>query len=217
MSAGGALRALDYFGTCVFAVTGSMAAASSGMDLVGGCLIGMVTAVGGGTVRDLMVGQHPVFWLVEKEYLAMAVTCAGAAYLLAPYAMERWPEGPMQEAWQSFMKWGDAVSVGAFAIIGAHCGLRRKMPLFACVLFGLMTATFGGITRDVVCQRPVRVLNRNQEMYATVALSAATAYITATLAGCSPAVRVASGVGTSLAGRYWATHRDPAELARLPP
>jgi hypothetical protein len=53
--------------------------------------------------------------------------------------------------------------VGAFAIIGAHCGLRRKMPYAACVLFGLMTATFGGITRDVICQRPVRVLHNNRE------------------------------------------------------
>mmetsp|Transcript_29966 Transcript_29966/g.84540 ORF Transcript_29966/g.84540 Transcript_29966/m.84540 type:complete len:237 (+) Transcript_29966:414-1124(+) len=205
-SAGGILRGMDYFGTCVFAASGALTAMTSGMDVVGGGIVGIITAVGGGTVRDLVVGSGPVFWLVETEYLVMAAATAVLTYLAAPTAREMWPEGhPVAGAFEGFMKWGDAIGVGAFAAIGSHCGLRRRLPVLTCVLFGLMTATFGGMTRDVLCHRPVRILNTNKELYATVALSSATAYTAATLTGLSPAVRVAMAVGTSLAGRHIAT------------
>eukprot|EP00951_Prasinocladus_malaysianus_P016803 scaffold131524_cov45-Prasinocladus_malaysianus.AAC.1 len=117
LTAGGLLRGMDYFGTSVFAISGSLTALSSGMDIIGGVLVGsfsysrawriaksvrasynktyihmlqvgIITAVGGGTARDIIVGQHPVFWLVETEYLAMAVVAATAAYLISPYGEE---------------------------------------------------------------------------------------------------------------------------------
>eukprot|EP00873_Tetraselmis_striata_P025138 jgi/Tetstr1/445402/TSEL_033186.t1 len=217
-SPGGLLRLLDWFGTVVFAVSGSLTAQACGMDVLGATLVGLITAVGGGTIRDIITGAGAVFWLGEFEYFLLGTGSAAAAYLLSPNIATRWPpEHPLAAAYCTFMKWGDAISVGTFAIIGAHNGLRRCLPLPACLLLGMMTATFGGAVRDIICKRPVRICHANSEMYATMALVAAGTYSIATLACASPGVRIAAGLGASLAGRWYASSRDPSVLAGLLP
>jgi len=218
-SVGGFARLLDYIGTVLFAISGSLTATASGLDLFGATLVGIVTAVGGGSLRDIVIGRQ-VFWLEEFEYFWLAGIAAAGCRLLGPGdGLGWWPAGRkgLPQGFAEVMKWGDAVAVGTFAIIGAHNGLRLAAPLGACLLFGMMTATFGGAVRDVICNRPVRIMHKNSEMYATVALASAGAYTAATHVGLTPALRVCAGISVAIAGRWLALSRDPALLRSLLP
>lgn len=146
----GVLRGLDYIGTCVFAYTGTMKAMGAEMDLLGCVLVGLTTAVGGGTIRDLLLGATPVFWLVETEYIALA-----AATALSTFFLTDEPLASDSEA----LNWADAISLGAFACVGAMAGVRRGMPPLVTAMCGMMTATFGGVVRDLLCQEKPWILH----------------------------------------------------------
>ena len=150
----GLLRLSDYVGTAAFAVSGSITAATVGMDVLGATLIGTVTAIGGGTVRDAVILHKQPFWVQESEYFLLAAACAGLTFLLWPRLEEDQVvkasgggEGPM-------LWWGDALGVGAFAVIGAMNGARMGVHPLISVSCGMVTATFGGLTRDVICGLP---------------------------------------------------------------
>ena len=121
MSAGGLLRGLDYFGTAAFAMSGCVTASLAGMDVLGCTLVGTVTAVGGGTVRDLLLNAAgPVFWMVEAEYIWISVaTCLGTLAL--------WPAAKTRlgiDEDHATLFWADALGIGAFCCIGAMNGIR---------------------------------------------------------------------------------------------
>ncbi|CAK4664081.1 hypothetical protein LEN26_000993 [Aphanomyces euteiches] len=180
-SATSLLRSLDLFGSSIFAATGSLAAATTGCDLLGCIIVGTMTAIGGGTWRDVIVLHKQPFWVQEWEYLVLTGTIAAIMFL----TWELIPPGHLFGVSLKsstgdagvLLDWGDAVGVGVCAVIGAMNGLRAGCPLFVSALCGMITATFGGVTRDVVLNRPVRILYSHAEIYGVVALAGATVYL----------------------------------------
>lgn len=190
----GLLRLLDYAGTVSFAHSGSLLAAASGMDLLGATLVGTVTAVGGGTIRDTIILNSRPFWTSEPEYLYISLLVGGATF----FAFSR---DHIESTAEVVL---DAVGVGAFCVIGAQNGIRAGVPFIVTILCGMATATFGGAVRDVLCDRKVRILHSISEIYACTAAAGATAYVGARYFNGRLATRLVAGVGLAVALRAWA-------------
>ena len=159
------LLTLDYLGVAVFAVTGALAAARSRHDLVTFAAFAMVTGVGGGTLRDLLIGA-PVFWVHASGYLFVCVASAAAVWLLGV------------QYWRSdALIWLDAVGLAAYAVLGAAKALMAGVPAPVAVVMGTLTATFGGILRDLFAGEPSVLLRR--EIYITSAVLSATVFVAA--------------------------------------
>jgi uncharacterized membrane protein YeiH len=172
------LRWLDLAGIAVFAASGALVASRKQMDAVGFVVVAAVTGLGGGTLRDLLLGRAPVFWLRAPEFLAV---CAGAALLVFFTAH-------LVESRFRILLWADAVGLSLFAVAGAETALLAGADPWAAALLGVVSACFGGIVRDVVCGEVPLVLRR--EIYLTAALAGAAAFV---------ALRAAGGVGREVA------------------
>ena len=195
----GALRLGDYVGTAIFAVTGSLAAAARGMDVLGATVVGTVTAVGGGTIRDALLGRgRRAFWMEEPEYLWICLVSAAGAFLTWPHLEEAFGVRETDD-WVNYL---DALGVGAFCVIGAQNGARAGVP---CAAF---TATFGGVVRDVLVERPVRILHSYADVYATTALGGASTYMLIRAIGAPVSARIIGGVGVAVAARVAASRYD---------
>lgn len=195
----GVLRLLDYVGTVSFAYSGALLAASSGMDLLGTSLVGTVTAIGGGTIRDSVILCKRPFWTDEVEYLYIALLTAAGTFVY--FRTSPPAEARTESATEFFI---DALGVGAFCVIGAANGVRAQLPNFVCGLCGMATATFGGVVRDVLCDRQVRILHSTAEIYASTAAAGAATYLAARRAKLPTLPRIAAGVGVAVALRSWA-------------
>ena len=211
---GGILRGLDYAGTITFAVAGSITAAQSGLDVFGSSMIAMVTAVGGGTIRDAIFLSRKPFWTEETEYIWMTILTGLVTFFAWPTVMD-WQEERHQrknkgrtdgkkryDEVDATMDTLDSIGLGAFAIIGAQNGVRAGMPMIVSGICGVATATFGGMTRDVLCARPVRIIHSNAEIYAQPAMAGATMYLLARRAGAVPAVSIGLAMATCMGSRY---------------
>jgi len=155
------LYALDLFGTFVFAVTGSLATRRRKLDLFGVVVLGVVTAIGGGTLRDLILRTPDVFWVADTTYLWVAAGGAMATFLLV--RRYRLPQKALLIA--------DAVGLAVFTMIGFRRALELDAPLVVAVLMGVMTGVAGGVIRDVLARRVPLILRK--EIYATAALAGA--------------------------------------------
>lgn len=191
------LLLLIIIGTAAFAVSGTVTAGYAGMDLLGCEIVGTITAIGGGTVRDLLIGNAPVFWVYEYEYILLCLATCSATL----FAWKADKDGLFAEDGK-LMFWTDAIGLGAFCSIGAQNGIRKGFHPVICILCGMITATFGGVIRDVLTKRPPRILHSNSEIYATTALSGATVYLAIRSLGASPLFRIAGGIITAVAMRY---------------
>jgi uncharacterized membrane protein YeiH len=158
------LQLLDFAGVAVFAATGALAASRRQMDLIGFIFLAIVTGVGGGTLRDLILGETPVFWVGQPGYLIVAAATAVIVYFTAHLVWSRY-------VW---LLWLDAVGLSAYCVIGAAKGLALGVPAPIAVVTGIMTATFGGILRDIVTGEPSVLMRR--EIYLTAALIGASVY-----------------------------------------
>ena len=199
---GGVLRALDYLGTATFAFTGACTAAHYGLDLLGVCMVGTITAVGGGTLRDVVVFARAPFWSGaegETEYLYISLAAAAAAFGLYPHLKGGWLDED-----GALLQWGDALGLGAFAVIGTMNGIRGGLPPLLCLLCAMSTATFGGLTRDVLVAREggVRILHSHAELYASCAAAAGASYLLARALAAPLWARIALGVGVGVGARY---------------
>lgn len=154
---------LDLVGIAVFAATGALAAARRGQTLVTLAFFALITGVGGGTVRDLLI-RAPVFWVQDR---LAALVCLGVA-LLIWVTPERWWKG-------SALAWLDAVGLAAYAVFGAGKALGFGVPPVPAVVMGVISACVGGIIRDVLAGEP-SILMR-PELYVTAAALAATLYV----------------------------------------
>ena len=176
------IEILDYFGVVVFAISGALAAARARMDLVGFALLAVVTGIGGGTLRDLLLGQLPVFWVEQSQYIVICVIASAITFLSVPIIASR----------LKLLLWADAVGLAVFAVLGAQASLAAGAPLIIAALLGVVSATFGGIARDIICRETPLILLK--EIYATAALSGSLLYVClielevatsiATIAGC---------------------------------
>jgi uncharacterized membrane protein YeiH len=183
------LQFLDFAGVAVFAATGALAASRKQLDIIGFLFLATVTGIGGGTLRDLLVGARPVFWMADGGYLAVCAATAVALYIAAPLVEFRY----------RLLLWLDAIGLSAYCVLGAQKGLEAGIHPVAAVAAGMMTATFGGIVRDVLSGEPSVLLRR--EIYITAALCGAAAYVALTLAGLPVPAAAAIGGGIAFAVR----------------
>lgn len=161
---------LDYAGVAVFAATGALAASRKELDAIGFVFMAGITGIGGGTLRDLIL-DVPVFWIENHDYI---LVCAGVALLVYFTAH-------LVEYRYRLLLWLDAAGLAAYSVFGAYKGLLvTDSPLVALVT-GMLTATFGGILRDVLSGEPSVLLR--PEIYVTAALTGAAAFTAADLAG----------------------------------
>jgi len=184
---------LDLFGIAVFAATGALAAARREQTFVTLAFFALVTGVGGGTIRDLLIGA-PVFWVHAPS---VAGLCLGVAVLLW-FAPQRW--------WTSnVFDWLDAAGLAAYAAFGAAKALEYGIPPVPAAVMGVVTACAGGIIRDLLAGEP-SILMR-PELYVTAAALAAALYVALSLAGLPPLpaglVSAAAGFALRAAAMLW--------------
>ena len=153
------LYSLDLFGTFIFAVTGALMGIHKKLDLLGVFVVGFVTAVGGGTLRDLILGAAPVFWLKDINYLFAVLAGAILTFLLGKRVLRL----------KVFLSVSDALGLGVFTMIGISKALSASLSPVFCVMMGVTTAVAGGMIRDSLCQEIPMVLSR--EIYATACIA----------------------------------------------
>jgi uncharacterized membrane protein YeiH len=177
---------LDVAGLAVFAASGALAAAQRGQTFVTLAFFALITGVGGGTVRDLLIAA-PVFW-VHDARVASACLVVALVIWVTP---ERWWRGQA-------LDWFDAVGLAAYAVFGAAKAIAYGVPPVPAVLMGVVTACVGGIIRDMLAGEP-SILMR-PELYVTAAALAAALYVAGERLGVAPplAAGVAAAAGLAL-------------------
>lgn len=207
---------LEWFSVAVFAITGALVASRKQMDIFGFVLLGTVTGIGGGTVRDVMLGDLPVFWVKDQSYLIVCSVVATFIYFTAHIPQSRY----------RLLLWLDAVGLALVAVIGAERGLAANAGPVVAITMGVITAAFGGIIRDVLGGESPLILRR--EIYVTAAMAGAALFVAlmetgAPRAGAMAAAFSVAFVIRGLAIRYeWSlppykprAGRTPEDVARL--
>lgn len=157
---------LDLAGTAVFASSGAITAARLRMDPFGMIVLAALPAVGGGTLRDLILGVRPVFWVDDPNYLLMIIATALATMLLVNH-INRIPERLLLVL--------DALGLALFCIMGARKALMFQPSYTVAVVMGVMTGVAGGMMRDIVCRQVPMILRK--EIYATACIGGCSVYI----------------------------------------
>jgi uncharacterized membrane protein YeiH len=184
---------LDLAGVAIFALTGALVAAKEKQTFVTMAFFALLTGVGGGTVRDLLIGA-PVFWIHDGW---VALVCLGIA-LLAWFTPTRWWEGRLLDI-------ADGLGLTAYAVLGAAKALQYGVPPVPAALMGVVTGTVGGIIRDVIAGRP-SILMR-PELYVTAAALSASLTVVGEFVGIMREWvwigATAAGYGLRLAAIRW--------------
>ena len=157
---------LDYAAVIVFAISGALAASRAQLDLVGFAFVACLTAVGGGTIRDVLLGRDAVFWIADPTYILIAVAIATVVFFTAH----------LFESRLKALMWADAVALAVAVAAGVGVALKLEQPAVIVALMGVATGCFGGLMRDVVCNEVPLVL-KHGELYASAALAGAIAAI----------------------------------------
>ena len=150
---------LDVIGTLVFAISGALTAIYKKLDLFGVYCIAFVTALGGGTIRDVLIGRTPVGWMLDINYVYI-ITFGFLLSLLFNRNLEK-----LRMSLFLF----DTIGLGVFTLIGLEKGISFGLSPIICVILGTLTATFGGVIRDILCNE-IPVLFR-KEIYATLCIA----------------------------------------------
>ena len=156
---------LDLLGTLVFAISGVLTARDKKFDLVGATVIGTVTAFGGGTLRDMMIGRTPVGWLQDANYLYLIALAVVLSYLF----------GPRIKRLRRSMFVFDTIGIGLFTIIGLEKTLDAGLSIPIAILMGMISATFGGVTRDVLANEVPLIFRK--EIYASACLAGGLVFV----------------------------------------
>jgi len=201
----GVARLFDHVGTVAFASSGAALAGTTGMDMYGCVTIGCITALGGGTIRDVMILARRPFWIKETEYLLLAAGASLLSFVFWPHddedevekvvkqeqrkspplwSSQTWSPWPSSDNPKFTMAFSssfpiqalDTIGLCTFAALGAQSACAARVPILPCIICGTITATGGGMVRDVFCGKPVRVLHSQAEVYAATAVTGATAY-----------------------------------------
>jgi len=184
---------LDYAGVAVFAATGALAAARRGFDIVTFAFFAAVTGIGGGTLRDLLIGA-PVFWVANPGYLGVCIAAAGAV----------WAIGDRLQRFRTLL-WLDALGLAAYCVVGASKAADWGAPPLVAVVMGVLSASFGGVVRDVLAGEP-SALHR-KEIYITAAVAGSGVFVLLRLFDLPEPVAGAAGMAAALALRAGALTR----------
>lgn len=170
----------NYAGVFVFAATGALVASRRQLDIVAFLFLSSITGIGGGTMRDLILGSTPVFWVMDAGYLIACSAAAVCVYFTAHLFESRYRA----------LLWLDAIGLSAYCVMGAEKSLALGFGPTAAVVTGVLTATFGGILRDLIAGEPSVLMRK--EIYVTAALAGSVAYTGMEASGHIP--KVASAI-----------------------
>ncbi|WP_167730603.1 trimeric intracellular cation channel family protein [Terasakiella sp. SH-1] len=157
---------LAMVGTAVFALSGALAAARKGLDIFGFIIVALAPAVGGGTVRDLLLDADSVFWVKDLNYVYVVAVVA----IIAFFQVHR-----LDGKRFALLMWADAFGLALFTIMGTQVAMTYDIHPVMVVIMGMITGTFGGMIRDIVCNEVPLLLQK--EIYALAAIVGSCAYI----------------------------------------
>ncbi len=149
---------LDFLGTAVFAISGALAAMRRKFDPFGVLILASVTAIGGGTLRDVLIGNTPVNWMIHWEYLII-IFCATFIAMLFRKKLS---------FFRKTMFLFDAIGLGIFTIIGVEIGLNSGLHPIICIILGTLSASFGGVLRDILSNEVPLIFHK--EIYASLSI-----------------------------------------------
>ncbi|WP_299476286.1 trimeric intracellular cation channel family protein [uncultured Roseibium sp.] len=164
------LQLLDYLGVAVFAVTGGIVASRKQLDFIALLFFATVTGVGGGTLRDLLLGV-PVFWVENETYLLVCLVVSVSVWVLAD-RIERLGKP---------LRWADAVGISAYSVMGAAKAMSVGDTVLVAILMGVATATFGGVIRDTIAGEASAIVK--PEIYVSAAFAGAGSFVCLSLLG----------------------------------
>jgi uncharacterized membrane protein YeiH len=181
---------LDWLGIVAFAITGALVASRNQMDVVGFILLGTVTGIGGGTIRDLLLGIHLLVWVENPTYLAVCMLVSLIVFFTAHLAQSR----------MRVILWADAIGLSLFSAVGAERAISSGASEIVAITMGIITACFGGIIRDVLSQERSIIFSR--EIYVTAAMAAAATFVMLNYFSVSREIAVSASVlvGVALRG-----------------
>lgn len=160
---------LSLVATAVMAASAAIQAHRFRLDLFGATVLGIVTAVGGGTLRDLLLGLTPVFWIIDQRFLLVAVPAAALSFFYA----KRMPVGSGR-GWRLLLKL-DAIGLALFTLTGVHVALEVGLTPVLAIVIGCITGTAGGMIRDLLCSVTPIVLR--EDLYASLSLVGGAVFI----------------------------------------
>ena len=179
---------LDYASVFIFALTGALVASRAQLDVVGFSFVASLTAVGGGTVRDVLLDRNPIFWVAAPSYILVAIAAAVLVFFTAH----------LMESRLRVLTWLDACALAVAVPAGVAAALSLDQHWGIVLLMGVATGCFGGLLRDVVCNELPLVLKQG-ELYVTAAFTGAgAALIAAQLLPTGIALLICAGVTFTL-------------------
>ena len=187
---------LEMTGTAAFAVSGALAASRKNMDIFGFCVLALMPAVGGGTIRDIIINRVPVFWIADNRYIAVAIIAALIVFFTSYRPGSR----------RQILIWMDALGLALFAALGTEICLRNDTGPLVAIMLGVTTAVTGGMIRDIICNEIPLILSR--EIYATAAFVAAVCYVLADNIGLGESLSLGAAVIAGFAIRALAIIYD---------
>ena len=191
------ITVISVLGLGAFTVSGVVEAKRKQMDIVGAAAVAFITAVGGGTVRDVLLARYPIFWISDQRYaIGIFVLAAVAFYSLRSTRIA-----------SSAILIPDALGLGLFTVTGASYALEAHTSIAIASLMGVITGIFGGVLRDVICNEIPAVFARTQ-LYATCALAGAWVFLLLDRVGASAGVALPAGVLTTFMLRLAALRFD---------
>ncbi|HEX8911387.1 MAG TPA: trimeric intracellular cation channel family protein [Humisphaera sp.] len=183
---------VSYLGVAVAAISGALAAGRRSFDLVGVIVLATVTAIGGGTLRDLLMGRQPIFWVDDQANLVVIV-CAAAGTVT--YTRFRQPP------WSALLA-ADAVALAYFTIVGAYLAEQQKLSPLLVVVMGVITGSAGGVLRDVLSRQVPLLFQRTEPLYATAAAVGAATYLLVRRCADDPRAAAWAGMAVVAAVRF---------------
>jgi uncharacterized membrane protein YeiH len=194
------LYVIEVTAILVFAYSGLVQARRSGFDLVGMLTIGFVTAFGGGTIRDVLLGNHPLYWIVHWEFLILII-------LLLPIELALVRSNRDISGGRVLMVI-DALGLGLFTASGVGIALFMNTPALPAAFIGVVTATFGGVVRDLLCNQKPQLFLPTEPLYATCSFLGAWIYIGLIKLGVAPAAAIFSCIASVFLLRILAIRFD---------
>lgn len=191
------IHAFDLLGVAVFAISGALAAGHKGLDWVGVIALAVVTSIGGGTLRDVLLNRDAVFWIADPTYLWVIL---GAAVVTIIYArFYRVPANALRIA--------DALGLALFTVLGAQIAEAEGAPVLVVIVMGILTGVAGGIIRDVLIREVPLVFRPTEELYSVAALGGVLCYLLLKALAVPAAVAAIFGImlvaGLRLAAVIW--------------
>jgi uncharacterized membrane protein YeiH len=194
LSVANSIALIELLGVLAFAFTGIIEARKKGMDLIGVYTVSMIAAFGGGTIRDILIGNYPLFWI---QHSGFAIMLFGFALASASLGAAFYDNPKVNNAFEVL----DTLGLGFFCTAGASVAHQAGCDFYISMLLGVVTSIFGGIFRDIICNEIPKVFHRN-ELYATCAAFGSTVFLLSLQFGLSSLPAMLAGVLATVLLRF---------------